>query len=228
MSEAESSGAMPNPQTPDGSSSSTMNKTKKTPRSAPAKGSVMNHRGDGLSMYERTKLQIQERERKLKALQETLMADCTFTPRSAANSVSSSLTPSSPNPEKVFDRLYSTETAAMRARKASTPRSTRSATNSPFSTPSRSRVRSAKDGYITPGRLEALHSEGQNKLRARKRTAKVSELSLVDRMKLEGLTNITTLHYFLVFRRRRTKIAKGGKRKRNLQHAVLLPTPNGN
>lgn len=164
---------MPNPQTPDGSSSAQKTKKKgRTPRSAPAKGTMAPRGRDGLTMYERTKLQMEERERKLKALQETLMADYTFTPQSASNSAASSRASS---PEKVFDRLYNLETAAMRARKASTPRSTpRSSTNSPFSTPSRSRVRSTKDGYITPGRLEALHADGQNKLRAKKKSQRVS------------------------------------------------------
>ena len=125
-------------------------------------------RGAGaLTMYDRTKLQIEERERKLKALQDKLMADYTFTPQSATSSISSSVP--SASTEKVFERLYGFETAAMRARRVS-PRST---TASPRNTPKRTRVRSIKDGYVTPTRLVNLHEEGQNRLRARNRSQKV-------------------------------------------------------
>ena len=37
--------------------------------------------GGGMTMYERSKLQMEQRELKLKALQQQMMADCTFTPR---------------------------------------------------------------------------------------------------------------------------------------------------
>ena len=143
---------MSNPQTPD----VPVPRKKRTPKSAPART------GDGLSMYERAKLQIAERERKLKALQDKLMEDYTFTPHSTSNSIASSVYSS---PDKVFDRLYSVETAAMRARRI-TPRS---ATNSP----ARPRARGTKDGYVTPTRLQQLHAEGQNKLRSRKRSQQV-------------------------------------------------------
>ena len=107
-------GAMPTPQTPE-MLSSKVRETKKTetPRSASDKGTI-NFGDGGLTMYERTKLQIAERERKLKALQEALMADYTFTPKSATNSVASSVS----SAERVFERLYSTETAAVRARRS--------------------------------------------------------------------------------------------------------------
>lgn len=123
------------------------------------------------SLYDRTKVQMEERERKLKALQDQLMADYTFTPQSATSSVSSNNV--SPSPSKVFERLYGTETAAMRARKVNR---SPSASNSRYSTPTRNshhRVQTTKEGYITPTRLLNLHEEGQNRLRSRRRTHKV-------------------------------------------------------
>lgn len=118
-------------------------------------------------MYERSRLQMEERERKLKALQEKLMSDYTFEP--AARSVSSLGSSRGGDMSLVFDRLYSTDTAAIRAYKSS-PRGP-PAMNSPYRTPGK--VKTTKDGYVTPSRLDALHNEGQTKLRSLRMTQKV-------------------------------------------------------
>lgn len=137
------------------------NRTPRTPR-------------DNLTIAERAKIQMEERERKLIDLQEQLMADYTFTPRSAAsnNSATSSITAATPSPDPtfVFDRLYNRETAAMRARREATPRS---ANKDSSGTPTYSRARGLNDSYVTPTRLAALHHEGQDRLRARMRTDEV-------------------------------------------------------
>ena len=159
---------MSNPQTPDVPAAP---RRKRTPKSAPARP------GDGMTMYERAKLQIAERERKLKELQDKLMEDYTFMPHSTSNSVASSAVSS---PDKVFDRLYHVETAAMRARRLSP----RSATTSP----ARPRAIGSKDGYVTPTRLQELHAEGQNRLRARKRSQQVGKFNVNS-----GIRTISTL-----------------------------------
>ena len=118
-------------------------------------------------MYERSKIQMEERERKLKNLQEKLMADYTFAPASSVSSLGSSR---AGDGNMVFDRLYNADTAAIRAYRAS-PRGP-STMNPGFQSPPR-RIKSNKDGYITPSRLETLHAKGQNKQRARCMTQKV-------------------------------------------------------
>ena len=131
---------------------------------------------DGLSMYERSMLQKEERERKLQALQETLMADFTFTPnraksgysprqRSASgDSIVSSLgeSPSlmggvSTGGVSVFSRLYSAETAASRARQRVSPSVAGRSYYSDTGT---------KKSAASP-RLEFLFKAGEEKLRAR-------------------------------------------------------------
>lgn len=154
---------MSNPQTPDVSKSTSTMSKKRTPRT-PA--------GNGLTIAERTKLQMEEREKKLKQLQEQLMEEYTFTPKSSvsSHSVASSITAASATPDRtlVFDRLYNKETASMKARRVSTPRSTKKPQT--FETP---RAKGIKDGYVTPTRLEALHHEGQNRLRSRMKSDEV-------------------------------------------------------
>ena len=100
--------------------------------------------GGGLTMYERSMIQKEERERKMKALEEKLMSDWTFTPSkqrtrahhgssppsggrpgimpSSSHSVSTLGTDTAHNNatlsaerEAAFARLYSTETASFRA-----------------------------------------------------------------------------------------------------------------
>jgi hypothetical protein len=128
-----------------------------------------------LTIAERSKLRIEERERKLKHLQEQLMVEYTFTPRTntSSHSITSSITTmtTSPDPNVVFDRLYNRETAAMRARRESTPGS---AKRRSLGTPSYSnRTVGLKDSFVTPTRLVILHHEGQDRLRARMRTDEV-------------------------------------------------------
>lgn len=122
----------------------------------------------GKTMYERSMLQIHERERKLKELQDKLMEDYTFTPKNANSSPSRSFARESSPAGAVFDRLYATETAATRAQKvqkAITPKSTH------FSTPKRV---ARKDTAVTPSRIEALYASGQKSLRYKGMTEKVS------------------------------------------------------
>lgn len=176
-------GGVPNPQTPDGSaavlaataapeddtactpirSGSTVHSKRKTTKS---------RRGGGLTMYERSKAQMEERERKLKALQEQLMSDYTFIPQShsshqsvGSSSLGGGSSSAATDRGRVFERLYTTDTAATRSWR------TRRSSSSPIR--SRMHVRTTKDGYVTPSRLEALHAEGQTRQRARRMTQKV-------------------------------------------------------
>lgn len=137
-----------------------------TPRDVSTPSKNKHNRG-GLTMYERSKIQMEERERKLKNLQEKLMADYTFAPASSVSSLGSSR---AGDVNMVFDRLYHADTAAMRAYRAS-PRGPPTM-NPGFQSPPH-RIKSTKDGYITPSRLETMHAEGQNKQRARCMTQKV-------------------------------------------------------
>ena len=109
-------------------------------------------------MYERSMKQMQEREQKLKALQQIMYEDCTFTPKS---NDSSRRSPKEASPSgAVFDRLYSTETAAMRAHKSS-PRSNASTLSS--STPTNQARRKSLDNQATPSRIEALYESAKKK-----------------------------------------------------------------
>jgi hypothetical protein len=122
-------------------------------------------------MYERSMLQLEQRERRLSALQQRLMADCTFSPKTT--------TPTSRNvsrensPDTVFDRLYSAGTASSKARVANA-----TAPRSAASTPTRGRARRKSldtDGTLSPGsRLEAMYEAGQKQLLGTKMTVKVS------------------------------------------------------
>lgn len=156
--------------------------------------STVTNRG-GLTMYERSMLQKEERERKMKALEERLMMDFTFTPtrissgnmkNNCGNSMVSSLGSSSSTVggtsggNSVFSRLYVADTAASRAQRYRTPtRNSRSgrlfATSTPKSaaatTVGRSLYSAASRSTCTvqtaSPRLEALYKSGQDKLRAR-------------------------------------------------------------
>lgn len=138
-----------------------MNRTPTTPRNY-------------LTIAERSKLHIEERERKLKELQEQLMAEYTFTPKTnnsyhPSNTSSITAMTASPDPNVVFDRLYNRETAAMRARRESTPVSSKQSGTPSYS----NRAAALKEDYVTPTRLATLHHEGQDRLRARMRTDEV-------------------------------------------------------
>mmetsp|Transcript_4877 Transcript_4877/g.5550 ORF Transcript_4877/g.5550 Transcript_4877/m.5550 type:complete len:427 (+) Transcript_4877:377-1657(+) len=150
----------------------------------------------GLTMYERSMLQKEERERNMKALEESLMVDFTFTPtrissgnvkNNCGNSMVSSLG-SSPSTiggtsggNSVFSRLYVADTAASRAQRYKT--STRNSPSSRlFATSDTKSVAAATVGrslcsatsrrstytvQTASPRLEALYKSGQDKLRAR-------------------------------------------------------------
>jgi hypothetical protein len=128
-----------------------------------------------MTIAERAKVQMEERERKLKDLQDQLMAEYTFTPQRAASthSVASSITTGTTPPDRsmVFERLYNRETAAIRARRASAPRPSQ---RSPLVSSSNPRPKGLADGYVTPTRVEALFHQGVGRLRARVRNDEVS------------------------------------------------------
>ncbi len=157
-------------------------------------------------MYERSMLQKDERERKMKALQEKLMAGFTFTPKSATFSSSNTLTPS-PRPGSpsslgnastvsVFTRLYTTDTAASRGqrRSAAADGGQYSTPVSTASTPART-VRSAgggsKPGTGRPSspRLEELYKTGEEKLRARNLSDQDEASALKRRLEQQELTS---------------------------------------
>jgi len=157
--------------------------------------SVGTNRG-GLTMYERSMLQKEERERNMKALEESLMVDFTFTPTriSSGNvknncgiSMVSSLG-SSPSTiggtsggNSVFSRLYVADTAASRAQRyktstrnspssrlfASSDTKSVAATTVGRSLCSAASRRSTCTVQTASPRLEALYKSGQDKLRAR-------------------------------------------------------------
>ena len=135
---------------------------------------------DGLTMWERSKLHMEQRERKLQALQEKFYEEYTFSPNTAStssykkNSSTTASSLSSKSSEKkmkssgivgdnisVFERLYARD----EAKRASTP--TR--------TPPRAGSRGRSRAYDTPGskstlslRVEALYSLGRQKVEAKK------------------------------------------------------------
>ena len=144
-----------------GPSSNSTNKTPlRTPSSAVRSGQSNGSstggsagRG-GLTMYERSMLQKEERERKMKLLQDKMMSDCTFTPSrertrsSSSQSVVSSIgaSPSSVgtgDTMSVYSRLYHAETAASRAQRHGGGNVTDGATSG-FQTP--------RANMSTPGR----------------------------------------------------------------------------
>jgi hypothetical protein len=163
------------PKQESGSSTSTKGSGAKTTRTAAAKktpkSAVPTGRG-GFTMYERSILQMEERERKLLDLQQKLMEDCTFSPKSSTPTSRASSPAASPDKVGVFDRLY--DDAATRAAHREAAKST---TMTPTRTPARGRgrTRSGDANGTSPGnRLEELFEEGQNKLRTTKLTSKVS------------------------------------------------------
>jgi hypothetical protein len=112
-----------------------------------------------LNIYERSKQQRAERERRLESLRKQLMAECTFTPKTGSGTRSKSpRTPESSSDESVFDRLYQN----------------RSSVSSEHSTPIQSN-RSTKDDSSPKEnrptslgkRIETLYEEGVKKLRNR-------------------------------------------------------------
>jgi hypothetical protein len=152
----------------------------------PSGGSLNGRTNGGLTMYERSMLQKEERERKMRSLQEKLMADYTFTPSRAMRKTSSSqslvssigASPSSMGTAdmSVFSRLYHAETAASRGQRFngtfrkdvilgwSTPG--KSTIGTPARIP-RSAPGSRSGSVPSSPRLEELYKFGEEKLRSR-------------------------------------------------------------
>lgn len=120
-----------------------------------------------LTMYERSVRQKEERELKMKALQNQLESDYTFTPnrrsrpRTSSDDVSSlGDSPSIASGASVFSRLYSAETAASRSQQ----HIPKAKTTDRFGFAARTFTPKTKD---SSPRVEALYKSGQEKLRAR-------------------------------------------------------------
>ena len=150
----------------------------KTPLASRPTNRVTPGSGSGLTMYERSMIQKNERERKMKALQEKLMVDCTFTPsrtRSGRTSSNHSVVSSigagpgsvATADMSVYSRLYLTETAASRGQRyqGSINRDAVSGWNTPRSvrsTPGRSYYSAPGSSRSVPSspRLEELYRPG--------------------------------------------------------------------
>lgn len=166
-------------------------------RVAPS-GSAEYGNNNGMSMYERSKLQMEQRELKLRALQEQMMSDYTFTPKTRKSPNNGSFdTPSNGEGHNgtttnVYDRLYATETKAMKSYRAQTPTKVRSRSNTPnrrgrpttTTTTGGEKRRGGrrKSGdharSLTPSRLQALFETGQKQLRSKPKSTKVSKFFL--------------------------------------------------
>ncbi|KAL3914481.1 MAG: hypothetical protein SGARI_000098 [Bacillariaceae sp.] len=169
-----------------------------------------------LTMYERSMIQKEERERKMKTLQEKLMVDCTFTPsrsqgqgrNSSNHSVVSSI---GAGPQSVgtadmsvFSRLYHTETVASRA--ARYQGGTRSNGTPGWNTPRSVRSMPGRVFYSTPvsrsgsvpssPRLEELYKFGEEKLRSRQLSDEEEAKLVRQRLEEQELkkSNVYTFH----------------------------------
>ncbi|KAL3918347.1 MAG: hypothetical protein SGILL_004282 [Bacillariaceae sp.] len=184
----------------------------------------------GLTMYERSMIQKDERERKMKALQQKLMVDCTFTPsRSGRTSSNHSVVSSigagpgsvATADMSVYSRLYLTETAASRGQRYqgssrgdavsgwNTPRSVRSTPGpgrSVYSAPGSSR------SIPSSPRLEELHRFGEERLRSRQLSDAEESRRLRERLEEQELKkrNVYTFHP-------RTKWNLAAERRRRAQ-----------
>lgn len=182
----------------------------------------------GLTMYERSMIQKEERERKMKALQQKLMIDCTFTPsRSGRNSSNHSVVSSigagpgsvATSDMSVFSRLYHTETAASRGQKYHG--STRSNAASGWNTPRSVRSTPGRMFYSTPSssrsvpsspRLEELYRVGEERLRSRQLSDEEESRRLRERLEEQELKkrHVYTFHP-------RTKWNLAAERRRRAQ-----------
>jgi hypothetical protein len=175
-------------------------------------GSMTGRTNGGLTMYERSMLQKEERERKMKSLQEKLMADYTFTPSRAMRKTDSNqslvssigASPSSLGAAdlSVFSRLYHAETAASRGQQFDvtmrnnlpvgwkTRKSAMSAANNILDSAAVSRSGSVRSSP----RLEELYKFGEEKLRSRVLSREEEAKLLRDRLEEEELkkTNVYT------------------------------------
>lgn len=105
------------------------------------------------------------------------MADCTFLPTITSSSRSAGPSPNS----EVFERLYSTDTAAIRAH--------RLAAHPPKATARKNKATNSVTA--TPDRVEALYAAGQQKLRSRKVTEQDEEDSRRRRLEEDKLGDCT-------------------------------------
>jgi hypothetical protein len=175
-------------------------------------GSMAGRAKGGLTMYERSMLQKEERERKMKSLQEKLMADYTFTPSRAVMNTSSnqslvSSVGASPlslgtADMSVFSRLYHSETTAsrgqrfdvtMRSNHAVGWQTRKSTLSTPHEIPD-SASGSRSGSVPSSPRLEELYKFGEEKLRSRMVTYEDEAKHLRDRLEEEELkkTNVYT------------------------------------
>jgi hypothetical protein len=141
----------------------------------------------GLTMYERSMLAMEERDRKLQVLKEKLQEECTFTPNSKRSNGSRSVDGSSPR-TSVYTRLYD-------ARKPPTPRRTDRGASVAGSPPSISRSRSVDSARskhsVTSTRLVEMHERGQELLRQRGMNNRQEEEARRRRLEEEELANCT-------------------------------------
>jgi hypothetical protein len=155
------------------------------PMILPPKSSVTPTRG-GLTMYERSMLQMEEREQRLKALQDKLSADCTFTPNSTGGKASSPNTGGGGG-MNVYDRLFHSETKPNKKkyipRSQPRPRSRSKSADSMKSTNTKSSSGTA--------RLDEMYQRGQHTLRSRTKTDKEEEQARRRRMEEELLGQCT-------------------------------------
>lgn len=125
-----------------------------------------------LGMYERSQQHQKKRERKLAALRQQMMNECTFTPTTRSTATSSKAS----SDESVFDRLYRSSTSTSSSRR-----------RSPSVTPVKSNVTRRRDTSQSPttsshvsSRMEAIYEQGVRKLRSRPPNDRV-EKALRDR-----------------------------------------------
>ena len=221
-----------------GPSSNSTNKTPlRTPSSAVRSGQSNGSstggsagRG-GLTMYERSMLQKQERERKMKLLQDKMMSDCTFTPSrertrsSSSQSVVSSIgaSPSSVgtgDTMSVYSRLYHAETAASRAQRHGGGNVTDGATSgfqtprANMSTPGRS-VSGSRSSCPPSPRLQELYRSGEEKLRSRKLSDQEEADALRRRLEELELTKADVYTF-----RPRTKWNLAAERRRKAREEI--------
>ena len=174
------------------------------PKSNGSKSYVTPTRG-GLTMYERSMLQMEEREQKLKALQDKLSADCTFTPKSNGSSHGKASTPHTGGTSDggVGNRLYHSETKASQKKAhpkgviggGATPRSQPPPQSRANKSRSRSRSNSLNSANTKSSsgtlRLDEMHQQGQQSLRSRTKTDKEEEQARRRRMEEELLAVCT-------------------------------------
>jgi hypothetical protein len=178
------------------------------PKSNVSKSFATPTRG-GLTMYERSMLQMEEREQKLKALQDKLSLDLTFMPNSTSGPHSKTSTPNTGGTSdggvggmNVFSRLYHSETKAIKNQPhpkglngGTTPRS-QALPRSGSKSRSRSRSNGSMRSTNTKSssgttRVEEMHERGQQSLRCQYKSDKKEEQGRRRRLEEELLGQCT-------------------------------------